>query len=128
MDEGITVDERLRLLRDFSDQLLASSILPEPYPVSLRVVHTLLFHSQYPITDATILEALQKQIDYLDNNLEYHLLANHLLENAFSLWLASIYLSDQPLFNRSHLLLVTQLDEQILKDGGHYECSVIVLY
>ncbi|WP_457824638.1 hypothetical protein, partial [Staphylococcus aureus] len=81
-------------------QLLASTVPPEPYPVSLRVVNTLLFHSRYPITDATVLEALQKQIDYLDHNLEYHLLANHLLENAFSLWLASIYLRDQPLFNR----------------------------
>ncbi|MFX4377201.1 hypothetical protein ABTA44_19320, partial [Acinetobacter baumannii] len=91
-----------RLLRDFSHQLLASTVPPEPYPVSLRVVNTLLFHSRYPITDATVLEALQKQIDYLDHNLEYHLLANHLLENAFSLWLASIYLRDQPLFNRSY--------------------------
>ncbi|MFX7548931.1 hypothetical protein ABTJ50_21555, partial [Acinetobacter baumannii] len=55
----------------------------------------------------------------------YHLLANHLLENAFSLWLASIYLRDQPLFNRSDRLLVSQLNEQILADGGHYECSVM---
>jgi len=125
LDEGIPVDERLRLLRDFSDQLLACAVPPEPYPVSLRVVNTLLFHSRYPITDAIILEALQKQIDYLANNLEYHLLANHLLENAFSLWLASIYLTDQPLFNKSHRLLVTELEEQILTDGGHYECSVM---
>jgi len=125
LDEGIPVDERLRLLRDFSDQLLALTIPPEPYPVSLRIVNTLLFHTRYPITDAIILEALQKQIDYLANNLEYHLLANHLLENAFSLWLASIYLTDQPLFNKSHQLLITQLDEQILLDGGHYECSVM---
>ncbi|MBW0161473.1 MAG: alginate lyase family protein [Sediminibacterium sp. Gen4] len=125
LDEGIPVDERLRLLRDFSDQLLASTVPPEPYPVSLRVVNTLLFHSRYPITDAIMLEALQKQIDYLANNLEYHLLANHLLENAFSLWIASIYLSDQLLYKKSSRLLVSQLDEQILEDGGHYECSVM---
>lgn len=125
LDEDIPVDERLRLLRDFSDQFLASAVPPEAYPVSLRIVNTLLFHSRYPITDAIILETLQKQIDYLANNLEYHLLANHLLENAFSLWLASIYLTDQPLFNKSHQLLITQLDEQILSDGGHYECSVM---
>lgn len=125
LDEGIPVDERLRLLRDFSDQLLASTIPPEPYPVSLRIVNTLLFHSRYPITDTIILEALQKQIDYLANNLEYHLLANHLLENAFSLVIASVYLSDQSLYRRSYRLLIDQLKEQILTDGGHYECSVM---
>lgn len=125
LDEAIPVDERLWLLKDFSDQLLASAIPPEPYPVSLRVVNTLLFHSRYPITDVVILEALQKQIDYLANNLEYHLLANHLLENAFGLVIASVYLSDQPLYSRSYRLLIDQLNEQILTDGGHYECSVM---
>jgi len=125
LDENIDVDERVRLLRDFSEQLLLSRIKPEPYPVSLRIVNTLLFHSRYPITDTVILEALQKQIDYLPNNLEYHLLANHLLENAFSLFIASVYLSDQSLYNKSCRLLIDQLDEQILEDGGHYEGSVM---
>lgn len=125
LDENISSEERLRLLRNFSHQLLSSTIQPEPYPVSLRVVNILLFHSRYTITDPVILEALYKQIDYLDNNLEYHLLANHLLENAFSLFIASIYLSDQSLYKKSYLLLTEQLDEQILEDGGHYECSVM---
>ncbi|TDO26923.1 heparinase II/III family protein [Sediminibacterium goheungense] len=125
LDETLPSEERLRLLKDFSYQLLSSHVQPEPYPVSLRVINTLLFHSRYPITDTVVLEALQKQIDYLDHNLEYHLLANHLLENAFSLFIASIYLSDRSLYEKSYQLLVTQLDEQILSDGGHYECSVM---
>jgi hypothetical protein len=123
LDEEIPNEERHRLLKEFSLQLLSSHIHLEPYPVSLRVVNILLFHSRYRIDDPVILEALQKQIDYLANNLEYHLLANHLLENAFSLFIASIYLSDKPLFNKSYQLLVDQLEEQILKDGGHYESS-----
>lgn len=125
LDESISSEERLRLLRDFSHKLLSSTIQPEPYPVSLRVVNILLFHSRYAITDPVILEALYKQIDYLANNLEYHLLANHLLENAFSLFIASIYLSDKSLYKKSCVLLTAQLNEQILKDGGHYECSVM---
>lgn len=125
LDESISSEERIRLLRDFSHQLLLSTIQPEPYPVSLRVVNILLFHSRYTITDPVILEALYKQIDYLANNLEYHLLANHLLENAFSLFIASIYLCDKSLYKKSYLLLAEQLDEQILEDGGHYECSVM---
>lgn len=125
LDESIPIEERGRLLKDFSYQLLSSTIQPEPYPVSLRVVNTLFFHSRYNIADPVILEALQKQIDYLANNLEYHLLANHLLENAFSLFIASIYLSDQHLYHKTYRLLIVQLDEQILTDGGHYECSVM---
>jgi uncharacterized heparinase superfamily protein len=125
LDETISCEERLRILKDFSQQLLSSNIQPEPYPVSLRIVNTLLFHSRYPISDAVVIEALQKQIDYLDHNLEYHLLANHLLENAFSLFIASVYLWDISLYERSYRLLATQLDEQILSDGGHYECSVM---
>ncbi|MBM3186763.1 MAG: hypothetical protein FJZ67_10730, partial [Bacteroidetes bacterium] len=125
LDETIPSEERLRLLKYFSYQLLSSNVQPEPYPVSLRIINTLLFHSRYPITDSIVLEALQKQIDYLANNLEYHLLANHLLENAFSLVIASIYISDQSLYRRSYRLLIDQLKEQILIDGGHYECSVM---
>lgn len=125
LDESIPFEERFRLLSSFSHQLMSSEIQPEPYPVSLRVVNTLLFHSCHPISDPVILEALQKQIDYLANNLEYHLLANHLLENVFSLFIASIYLSDQTLYGRYYRLLTAQLNEQILTDGGHYECSVM---
>jgi hypothetical protein len=125
LDETISCEERLRILKDFSQQLLSSNIQPEPYPVSLRIINTLLFHSRYPISDAIVLEALQKQIDYLDYNLEYHILANHLLENAYSLFIASVYLSELSLYERSYRLLTTQLDEQILSDGGHYECSVM---
>jgi hypothetical protein len=123
LDENIPSEERFRLLKNFSEQLLSGSIKPEPYPVSLRVVNTLLFHSRYPIKDKIILEALFKQIDYLANNLEYHLLANHLLENAFSLFISSIYLANKQLFEKSKKLLIAQLEEQVLGDGGHYECS-----
>lgn len=123
LDEHNPFEERMRLLKDFSNQLLASSVKPEPYPVSLRVVNTLLFHSRYKIDDHVILEALQKQIDYLAHNLEYHLLANHLLENCYSIFISSIYLADQALYTKSYKLLKEQLEEQILEDGGHYECS-----
>ncbi len=123
LDENIQSEERFRLLKFFSEQLLSGNVKPEPYPVSLRLVNTLLFHSRYPIKDKVVLEALLKQIDYLANNLEYHLLANHLLENAFSLFISSIYLANKQLFEKSKKLLIAQLEEQVLSDGGHYECS-----
>jgi hypothetical protein len=123
LDENIPSGERFRLLKIFSEQILSGNVKPEPYPVSLRVVNTLLFHSRYPIKDIVVLKALYKQIDYLANNLEYHLLANHLLENAFSLFIASTYLKNTQLLQKAKKLLIVQLEEQVLSDGGHYECS-----
>ena len=123
LNEKIPSGERMRLLKEFSQQLLSGNIKPEPYPVSLRVVNVLLFHSRYPINDKIVKEALHKQIDYLSNNLEYHLLANHLLENAFSLFIAALYLNEKPLFEKAKKRLIIELEEQILGDGGHYEGS-----
>lgn len=125
LDETIPSEERLQLLKKFSKNLLSSKVQLEPYPVSIRIVNSLLFHSRYPISDAIILEAILKQVDYLEHNLEYHILGNHLLENLFCLFLASIYLDDFQLQKKSYQLLIAQLNEQILDDGGHYECSVM---
>ena len=59
----------------------------------------------------------------LKDNLEYHILGNHLLENAFSLLFGSIYFNDDSFFKISEKILLEQLDEQILNDGGHFELS-----
>ena len=55
-------------------------------------------------------------------NLEYHLLGNHLLENAFSLLFASYYFNYDLYYIKSKFLL-EKLNEQILNDGAHYELS-----
>ena len=59
----------------------------------------------------------------LKDNLEYHILGNHLLENAFSLLFGSIYFNDDSFFEISEKILLEQLDEQILNDGAHFELS-----
>lgn len=125
LDENIPPKERLDLLREFSEKILLSKVTLEPYPVSLRIINCLLFYSRYPITDSIILEAILKQIEYLENNLEHHILGNHLLENIFTLFISSIYIDNQSLYKKAKHLLVVQLNEQILDDGGHYECSVM---
>jgi hypothetical protein len=122
-DESIRVEERIKILIDFSEQLLENKIKPEPYPVSLRIINFILFVSKNEVKNELIDKAIKRQINYLENNLEYHLLANHLLENIFTLFISSYYLKDEFLFNKSNNLLKEQLNEQILIDGGHYECS-----
>ena len=45
------------------------------------------------------------------------------LENAFALMVSSAYLGDLNLFEKSKKILIAQLNEQILEDGGHFEQS-----
>lgn len=123
LDDRIPVEHRQALVLDISQALLSRTMALEPYPVSLRMVNTLIFLQRTGIMDARIEEALLRQVDYLDHNLEYHLLANHLLENIFSLFIAAQYLQDTVLLQRYERLLIKELNEQILADGGHYECT-----
>lgn len=123
LDERLSEGQRTDLLKDISRALLSGELPLEPYPVSIRIVNTFLFLQRTRIRDTEIEQALLFQIDYLDNNLEYHLLANHLLENFFALFIAALYLNNKQLTIKYEKRLSEQLKEQILADGGHYECT-----
>jgi hypothetical protein len=122
-DDSISVEERAALLQDFSKQLIAGKIKPEPYPVSLRLINTLIFLSNHPQEDKYTNRAVLLQIDYLKRNLEFHILANHLLENFISLLVAGFALKNEKLISFAIEKLKVQVAEQILEDGCHYECS-----
>ena len=68
-------------------------------------------------------DSLYSQYVLLTKKLEYHLLGNHLLEDAYSLYIASIYFSDKRFYQKASKLLHHELNEQILSDGAHYEQS-----
>lgn len=95
----------------------------EPYTISLRSMNWIKFLCKNKINDHRINKFLFRDCNFLFNNLEYHLLGNHLLENAFSLLFSSYYFQNYKFYNKSKALLFEQLDEQILKDGGHFELS-----
>jgi hypothetical protein len=67
--------------------------------------------------------SLYAQYQILLNNLEYHLLANHLLENGFSLLFGAFYFKDETLYSKAKEIITEQLEEQILDDGAHFELS-----
>ena len=46
-----------------------------------------------------------------------------MLEYAYALYIGASFFNDQPLLQKAKKLLLSQLDEQILKDGSHYEQS-----
>lgn len=94
----------------------------EPYPTSLRIMNLIKVINHYQ--SEKIETILINDIKRLFYSLEYHLLGNHLLENAFALYFgAHIFPAEEKLVQRSIKLLKEQLEEQILEDGGHYERS-----
>lgn len=95
----------------------------EPYPISLRGINWIKFLSKNKIVNPKIDKILYNHYQTLSLNLEYHLLANHLLENGFSLLFGAYYFQDKKLYNTAEKILREELEEQILKDGGHFELS-----
>ena len=113
----------LELINDFVDNIESIKDGLEPFPISLRGINWIKFLAQYDIKDDKINKSLYYQYNILLNNLEYHLLGNHLLENTFSLLYGAYYLQDETFYKQAKKLLLDELDEQILEDGAHFELS-----
>jgi uncharacterized heparinase superfamily protein len=100
----------------------------EPYPVSLRTVNFIKYFasgSAGPVPDLW-LTSLAQQVRYLEQRLEYHLLANHLLKNAVAFLFAGVWFGGDDgarWFQKGSELLRKELAEQFLADGGHFERS-----
>ena len=95
----------------------------EPFPISLRGINWIKYLSYHQINNKKINDSLYAQYYILLDNLEYHLLGNHLLENGFSLLFGAYYFRDEVLYQKSKEILTKELNEQILDDGGHFELS-----
>jgi uncharacterized heparinase superfamily protein len=122
-DDRVADEEKQALILDFSTAYLAKRIPPEPYPVSLRLINWALYYSRSEFQSTLFEEAIRQQADYLQHNLEFHIRANHLLENYFALVVAGLALKEPALFGKGCKGMMAELDEQVLSDGAHYECS-----
>ena len=120
---SITKEQGLVLINDFIPQLPQLENANEPYPISLRGINWVKFLSKHNISNKEIDQSLYSQYLILLNNLEYHLLGNHLLENGFSLYIGGCYFKNEKLINKGFSILKKELKEQILLDGAHYELS-----
>ena len=101
----------------------------EPFPVSLRVVNwiKLFLRSDNGCRlQREWLESLFRQMLWLEKNIEYHLLGNHVFKNGKALVFGGLFFAgdDAERWLRLGLkILLAELDEQILPDGGHFERS-----
>ena len=101
-----------------------NSLSMDPYPIALRSINWIKFLTLHPeYQTKSRLDALYSQVLLLRRKLEYHLLGNHLLEDAYALFMAAVFFQDQRLFRFASCFLRKQLEEQILPDGAHYEQS-----
>ena len=106
----------------------------EPYPVSLRVMNWCgVFWHRFrgdveadPVFRDRLWESLYRQVEWLRARLEYHLLGNHLIENAAALALAGSCFAGSVgghWLKAGGALLERELKEQMLPDGMHFERS-----
>ena len=130
--EGMKKEEGLKLIQKYISKKDSLKDGQEPYPTSLRGINWIKFLSQNKIKDPKINEFLFQNYLRLLDELEYHLLANHLLENGFSLLFGAYYFKDETFYAKGKKIVTQQLNEQILNDGAHYELSPmyhqIILY
>lgn len=130
---AIGADERFRLCRQLVDDWIA--VNPplqgdgwEPYCISLRVVNWVKWLSRLESEEIKPewVESLTSQVDALDQQLEHHILANHLFANAKALVFAGVFFGGQEgehWLQKGLKLLDQEVAEQFLADGAHYELS-----
>lgn len=121
LDDSVSIVMRSNWLKDISQKILSRNLPLEPYPVSLRILHTLDYLAKNHLDDPIIDKALKFQIAFLEDNVEYHLSGNHLLENYIALVYGHFSLQSSKKLERFLSKLLSELELQILPDGAHYE-------
>ena len=100
----------------------------DAYPTSRRIVNWIKFDLRFNALPEECRDSMAVQVRWLRRRLEYDLLGNHLLANAKALVHAGLYFSGaaaQGWYALGLDLMVRQLSEQILPDGGHFERSTM---
>ena len=101
----------------------------EPYTLSLRVVNWIKFFVRNDLQIKNfpgIFRSLFLQARFLFGHLEYHLLGNHLFKNGVALvYLGAFFEGEEARdwLQEGRKIIVGQIKEQVLVDGGHFERS-----
>jgi hypothetical protein len=115
---------KIHYLKDIITSLKNGDIRLEAYPVSLRIMNSIRYLSNKPY-DKDIINSFYAQLGYLYRHLEYQILGNHLLENAFALFMGGYAFDNEKWKRTGKKLLCKELGRQILSDGSHFELSAM---
>ena len=103
-----------------------------PYTISLRLVNWLICIDLFgealtcdKVFMGALARSMHRQYRHLLANQERHLLANHYLENLKTLVVCALLFGEDDVLARVERDYLTQLDEQVLPDGVHYERSMM---
>jgi len=100
----------------------------DPYPTSLRIVNWIKWSLGGGRLSAASIQSLAIQARWLSQRLEFHLLGNHLFANAKALVFAGLFFEgpEADTWLKTGLsILIDEIPEQILADGGHFERSTM---
>jgi uncharacterized heparinase superfamily protein len=100
----------------------------EPYSISARLVNWIawLFADRPSLDEREILQSMAVQARYLAPRFEFHLMGNHVLTNAKGLTFAGLFFDGpeaESWLRQGMKVLRTEIREQFLPDGGHFELS-----
>ena len=123
LQENLSREDGLRLIKDYIDQSNIIEVGFDPYPVSLRNIFWIRFVTKHSLKDDRIDSFIYENYKILLKKIEYHLLGNHLLENAYSLLFGAYYFRNPKFYKKAKKILTKELNEQILSDGAHFELS-----
>lgn len=114
------------IMQWISDNPIGSGIGWDPYPTSLRIANWCKWGLTQQFLSSPVCDSLAAQTSWLQERIETHILANHLLANAKALIFAGLVLESATSSEWRDLgfrLLQEQLSIQILHDGAHVERS-----
>lgn len=100
----------------------------DPYPVSLRIVNLVKWALRKNEFSGKAKQNLAIQLRWLRKRLEFHLLGNHLFSNAKALVFGGLFFEGKEAdgwLKKGLSILLRQIPEQILDDGGHFELSTM---
>lgn len=98
----------------------------DAYPTSLRIVNWLKWWLAGGSLSDEAARSLVLQAGRLERRVEWHLLGNHLFENGKALWFAGALhygTAAKRWLEVGQRIVLEELQEQILPDGGHFERS-----
>ena len=122
--EQMSVEDACNWIDKYIVDVPSNKVGQDSYPTALRTLNWVKFFAKHPecLTQGRC-DSLYSQYILLEKRLEYHLLGNHILEDAFALVVGSVVFKDKRLWYKSSKLLKKCLEEQTLADGANYEQS-----
>lgn len=94
------------------------------YSTALRIMNWVKFFCKYfECISENRENSLYSQLKFLESNIEWQTMGNHVLEDVYALFIGACYFEDKKLLKKASKRLLSQLEEQVLPDGAHYEQS-----